>query len=139
MPDMPAETALEKSLQQSLAAADASEAAAAAGACEAPIVEISLRPAQDETAGAKKKAAGQAKLGKPPVVVSSSNRCQQCCWQQRLQQSAHTWSHWHCAVFRSRAACFSLCAISVGCLLAAGSWCLPLHFCGWHAIKRQVH
>jgi hypothetical protein len=70
------ETALEKALQQSLAAADASEAAAEP--CEAPIVEISLRPASNSKAEEKaasnmlkqQHAEGQGKLGKPPVMVS---------------------------------------------------------------------
>jgi hypothetical protein len=67
---MPAESALEKALQKSFAAAEASEEA---NSCEAPVVEVVLRPAADE-AGTKR-AAEQAKLGKPPVLVSMNRNC----------------------------------------------------------------
>jgi hypothetical protein len=63
---MPAESALEKALQKSLAAAAASEEA---DSCEAPVVEVVLGPAPDEAA--PKHAAGKPKPSKPPVVVSA--------------------------------------------------------------------
>lgn len=63
---------MEKALQQSLAAADAAEAAAATAAapCEASVVEVEVcvRPAA-QADGAKQHAAAQAKLGQPPVMV----------------------------------------------------------------------
>lgn len=65
-----AESAMEKALHQSLAAADASEAA---NPCKAPVVEVSLRSTDEAL---PKHAGGQAKLGKPPVMVGISTHMQ---------------------------------------------------------------